>query len=453
MTTTLSARLRVGYASGGIATGAFGTVPGLLLLPYLTDSLGISALIAGLIVFLPKAWDVILNPITGRVSDRFAATHGTRRPFLIWGGSALAVAFALLFSGPHAPPWLAGGWVVVIFLVCATAYSVFQVPYVALPAELTSDYAERTRLLTWRVAILAVAILVSGATAPLIRNAIGGAAGYRVMAVFVAILILVGALGAYAGPRGIPASTATSPAGSLSSQLRRTLRVRDFRLLLITFVLQSLGIGAMLAGVDYVARIVLSSPGAASILFACFVGPALVVTPLWQRLAGRIGKKSGYLVSSLVLAAGVLGLIVAGHVPVIIVFVLTALTGVGYAGCQLFPLAMLPDTAAHDVRRTGANRVGVFTGVWTAGETLGLALGPAIYALVLTLGGYRSSTGGSVEQPPSAVLAITWGFSLVPALLILVSLLWIRGYALTREDVEADGRRPDQAGTRGPAAQ
>ena len=98
----LSARLRVGYASGGMATGAFGTVPGLLLLPYLTDSLGISALIAGLIVFLPNAWDVILNPITGRFSDHFAATHGTRRPFLLWGGIALAVA--ILVSGADRTP-------------------------------------------------------------------------------------------------------------------------------------------------------------------------------------------------------------------------------------------------------------------------------------------------------------------------------------------------------------
>src|SRR4051812_9591683 len=85
----------------------------------------------------------------------------------------------------------------------------------------------------------------SGATAPLIRNAIGGAAGYRVMAIFVAILIMIGALGAYLGTRGIPASTATSPVGSLSSQLRLTFQVRDFRLLLITFVVQALGIGAM----------------------------------------------------------------------------------------------------------------------------------------------------------------------------------------------------------------
>ena len=113
--TALSPRLRVGYASGGIATGAFGTVPGLLLLPYLTDSLCISALLAGLIVFLPKAWDVILNPITGRVSDRFATARGTRRPFLLWGGIGLAVGFVLLFSGPVAPPTLAGTWVVVAF--------------------------------------------------------------------------------------------------------------------------------------------------------------------------------------------------------------------------------------------------------------------------------------------------------------------------------------------------
>ena len=69
-TDTLSRGVRIGYGSGSVATGAFGTVPGLMLLPFLTDSLGIAALWAGLIVFLPKAWDVVLNPIAGRISDR-----------------------------------------------------------------------------------------------------------------------------------------------------------------------------------------------------------------------------------------------------------------------------------------------------------------------------------------------------------------------------------------------
>ncbi len=439
MPTALSPRLRLGYASGGVATGAFGTVPGLLLLPYLTDTLGVSPVVAGVIVFAPKAWDVVLNPVTGRLSDRYSSRHGTRAPFLLWGGAGLALGFALLFAGPQSPSGLAAGWVVATFLLCATAYSAFQVPYVALPAELTDDYTERTRLLTWRVAVLTLAILASGATAPLIRNAVGGAAGYRAMAVFVAVLILVGALTAYVSTRHLRPGAAPAPTGGLWVQLRVAAQVQDFRRLLLTFGVQALAIGAMLAGVDYVARHVLRSPGSAAVLFGCFVGPALLVTPGWQWLAARVGKLRGYQLSSLLLGAGAAGLVSAGRTPPVVTFVLTGLTGVGYAGCQLFPLAMLPDVAGQDARRTGQNRVGVFTGIWTAGETFGLALGPAVFAVVLALGGYLPSVGAAAEQPDRAVLAITLGFSVLPAALILLSLIALRGYALTKEDV--DGRR------------
>ena len=95
--------VRIGYGLGSVATGAFGTVPGLLLLPYLTDRLGIGAALAGVIVFAPKAWDVILNPIAGRISDRSRHPQGRRRPFLLRAGIALAVLFAALFAGPTAP--------------------------------------------------------------------------------------------------------------------------------------------------------------------------------------------------------------------------------------------------------------------------------------------------------------------------------------------------------------
>ena len=71
----LPAGVRVGLRLGSVATGAFGTVPGLLLLPYLTDTLGITAGVAGLVVFVPKAWDVLLNPVAGRISDRSSAAR------------------------------------------------------------------------------------------------------------------------------------------------------------------------------------------------------------------------------------------------------------------------------------------------------------------------------------------------------------------------------------------
>ena len=105
-------------------------------------------------------------------------------------------------------------------------------------------------------------------------------------------------------------------------------------------------------------------------------------------------------------------------------------TGVGYAGAQVFPMAMIPDVAAADAASSGENRIGVFTGVWTAGETLGLAIGPGLFALVLAAGGYVSSTDSSAAQPDSALDAIALGFSIVPAVLIAVSMLFLRHYDL-----------------------
>ncbi len=434
---TLPRSVRLGYGSGSVATGAFGTVPGLMLLPYLTDSLGIAALAAGFIVFLPKAWDVVLNPIAGRISDRTVDPRGPRRPWLLRAGLALAVAFALLFAAPTMGSQAAeAGWVLVCFLACATAYGFFQVPYVAMPAELTSSYDERTRLMTWRVAILAFTIMLAGATAPLIRDAVGGRAGYRVMGVAMAAIIAVGVVGAYVGTRSAPIGAVHAGPGTLRDQLRIVAGARDFRLLLTTFVVQALGTGCMLAGVDYLATDVLDRKGASTILFVCFVGPALLLTPVWSAVGARIGKKRGYLASSVVLAVGAVLSVLARSAPFGLVIAAVALVGVGYAGAQVFPLAMLPDAAAVDARRTGSSRVGVYTGVWTAGETLGLALGPGLFALVLALGGYRSSTDGDVAQPDSALTAITLGFSVLPALLVVLSLVWLTRYSLGSDQVD-----------------
>ena len=63
---------------------------------------------------------------------------------------------------------------------------------------------------------------------------------------------------------------------------------------------------------------------------------------------------------------------------------------------------------------------------------------------MLALGGYGRSTAGDVAQPDSALTAIALGFSLLPALLILVSLVWLPRYSLDAEEVGpmTDAARP-----------
>ncbi|MEV6634108.1 MFS transporter [Actinoplanes sp. NPDC051470] len=422
----LTTRTRAGYALGSLVTGAFGTVPGLLLLPYLTDTLGVTAGLAGLLVLLPKAWDVLFNPIAGRVSDR----RGDRRPFLLGAGLLLAVLFALIFAGPFGAGPAAGPYVAVAFLVAATAYAFFQVPYVAMPAELTDGYAERTRLMTWRVAVLALAILISGALAPLVVEQTGGGlTGHRWSGVFVGALIVVGTLGVFWGTRTARSRAPEQTEPSLRTQLRIAAASGPFRALLLCFVIQSAGVATMLAGVQYFADHIVARDSAATFLFAAFVGPALLVMPLWSRAGARLGKRRSLIAASLLYALGTLLLIPASAGPPLAIYLVVALVGIGYAGQQVFAMAMLPDCIAAETTRTGKRQAGVFTGVWTAGETFGLALGPGLYAAVLQLFGYvSSSTGEAATQTGTARLGVLLGFTVLPALFVATAVLLLRRY-------------------------
>jgi GPH family glycoside/pentoside/hexuronide:cation symporter len=121
------------------------------------------------------------------------------------------------------------------------------------------------------------------------------------------------------------------------------------------------------------------------------------------------------------------------------VYLPVAVAGAAYAGMQSLPMAMLPDVISHDARAHGPGRAGSFGGVWTAGETAGMALGATVLTIVLALTGYLESTGSeSVTQSPTAVAGIALSFSVLPALLVAASLLALRRYPLRRGDIEAD---------------
>jgi len=419
----------VGYALGSLGTGGFGVVPGLLLAYYLTDTLAVAAGLAGVVVLVPKLWDVLIAPVIGRMTDRTLTARGDRRPWLLAGAAALPVLFALTFltpAGLHGDG--AAVWVGVFFLLAATGYGVFQVPYVTMPTELTADPAERTTITAWRIAMLTVGILLFGVAAPALVSAGGeGRGGYALMGIVLGCGIAFGMLGAWRGTRGIRTVRMGEVTGSIRSQLRAAAGNRPFVMLVAAFVLQAVASGAMLAAAPYFARYHLGDEGLTSVLFACLVAPALVTMPLWHRVAGALGKRSGYLLATVVFAAGALGLTGGGALPAVGVYVLVAVVGVGYAGTQMLPLAMLPDTLAADARDTGSSRAGIFTGVWTAGETVGLALGPfVVVSVVLGLSGYVSASADeAVAQPDAALHAITWSMSLVPAAFALLSIVFV----------------------------
>jgi len=445
----------VRYAVGSVGTGGFGTLPGLVLLIYMTNTLGVNPAFAGAAFTVSKIWDVVIDPWIGARSDRSLARTGSRRRFMVLGAVLLPVFFVLTFAVPPGlPEALSAAWVLGGFLLAATAFSLFQVPYIALPAELVDSYDQRTRLLSSRVIVLTLAILAFGGIAPeLIKLGADDYQGYLIMAAAAGVVFLVAFLitstveksaqvgAAPVAPGSAPFEGLEAPKTGLLMHFRRGWSAvrssQPYRALLVTFVVQALAIGLMLAGVAYVAFDVLHL-GGTIFLFLSLIAPAILVTPLWALVARRIGKERAFGIATVMFALAAASLVLLYWFPGDWVFAPVALAGSAYAGLQSLPLAMLPDTVAFDAQTSGPGRAGTFSGVWTAGETAGLAFGGTILSIVLSVTGFIATTAEeTVVQPDSAILGIVLAFSVIPAALMFLSLIPLARYPLRKADIDA----------------
>ncbi|MEU9508705.1 MFS transporter [Micromonospora sp. NPDC048170] len=431
VTTTLPRGPLLGFAAGSLGMGVWVTVPGLLLLYFLTDVLAVTPWLAGLALLLPKVADVLLHPWVGHRCDVEQSRRGDRRRLLLLG-CALPLAFVTLFAVPGgltgAP---AAAWVAVAFVAGNLLFAAYQVPYLATPADLWIGYHERTRLMAFRMVVLTLGILASGLLAPLLAGGDDATrGGYQRMGVLLAVgmlaAMLVGVVGI--GRLRRAAAAASAPHGGGWRGLAEALRDRQFRWLVAAYLAMSTTTHLVLAGVPYYAQYELGRRGLTTVLVAAFVAPALLVTPAWLAVAGRFGKQRALLGAQGAFAAGSLVLAVGRPAGLAVLVAAVVVLGVAFAGMQLLPFSMVPD-----VIRAGSGAAGTYTGVWTATEATGAALGPWAYSLCLAAGGFVASTAGdSVTQPDGALTAIRWGFGLLPAAAMLVAVLLQRRYTLDR---------------------
>ena len=117
------------FSAGSIGMGVWVTVPGLLLLYFLTDILGVSPLVAGFTLLIPKIADVLLHPFVGHLSDGQRVRRGHRLVLMIVA-CGLPLAFAALFVVPDklvGTP--AAWWVAVAFVLGNLLFASYQVPY------------------------------------------------------------------------------------------------------------------------------------------------------------------------------------------------------------------------------------------------------------------------------------------------------------------------------------
>lgn len=428
--TTAEPRTRAGagdlvaYGAGSLGMGVWVTVPGLLLLYFLTNTLDVPPLLAGLTLLVPKVIDAVVHPLLGTASDRMARRHGHRRGMLRIG-LLLAVAMVAMFS---VPAGLSGAsaalWVGAFYVLGNVLFACFQVPYLTTPSDLRIGYHERTRVFMVRMLLLTVGLLAAGVAAPALTSD-HERGSYATMALILSGFMVVTGLVAIVGIRRLTQTCGFRVPDAAGHSTRADVvlawRDRDFRMLLLSYLFTGTTTHLVLAAVPFYAAYVLDDGGLTAVLMGAFLGPAVVTAPLWLAVSRRIGKQRGLVIAQVMFVLGALALLGADRAGRAVTVAVVVLLGISFAGLQLLAFSMVPDAVAAAEER-GASRAGAYTGVWTATEAVGTAVGPYVYSAVLAIGGFVSTSDGeTVDQTARALDAVLLGFGGMPVLLMLVA--------------------------------
>lgn len=439
---TLPLGVCMGWGVGSLGMAVMFGLISTFALSFMTNYLAISAGLAGLLIALSKIYDGFTDPLMGVISDKTNTRIGRRRPYLLVGAFLLAISMVLMFNVPDFAT--SGGsalYITLILLLYATAYTVFNVPYLAMPAEMTEGYHERAYLMSFRVYGIAGAGYVGYFAGPVIIDMFGGGrAGFEGMAWIMALAVLVSSLLCFHFTKDAPFKT-RAPASSIGfkAQTRLIIQNRPFFWLMLAKLFGLLGQALSNPAKAFFFPLILgASLTSFGFYWFAFYTAMIVSQPIWLRFGRKYGKRNVFIAALLLtVIANLSWLLATPQEP----FVLTLLRGVvlGFFGgaTLLMGQAMLPDTMEYDIRRTGLRREGVYAGVYTTIEKFAFAFGPAITGMVLAGMGYVASSEGFVEQPDSAILAVYICAAGLPALTSILGAICLLGYDLTEEKLKA----------------
>ncbi len=142
---------RISFGIGSTAEAICLYSFGLLSMLYYNQVLGLNATLAGLAPTLALLFDAVSDPLIGSISDRFRSKKwGRRHPFMLLAPLPVSLCFFAIFNPPES---LSGFslflWFMGFAVALRTFMTLFHVPHLAMGGELSTNYLERSKIMSY----------------------------------------------------------------------------------------------------------------------------------------------------------------------------------------------------------------------------------------------------------------------------------------------------------------
>ena len=143
-------RTRMAFGVGSAAETLSLYPVGILSMLYYNQVLGLDVLLAGMVPTISILVDAVSDPLIGSLSDRWRSKRwGRRHPFMFIAPVPIALSFWCVFNPPDLHGATLFAWFLAWSIVLRTFMTVYHVPHLAMGAELSKDYIERTRIMSY----------------------------------------------------------------------------------------------------------------------------------------------------------------------------------------------------------------------------------------------------------------------------------------------------------------
>jgi len=305
-----------------------------------------------------------------------------------------------------------------------------------MPAEMTSNYHERTVIMSQRVFFSTMSVVSVSVLGPFVIEAFGGGvAGYKGMSWVLAFLVFIGMGTTFLLTKNV-AFTLRSERSDyrVRNQVKLILNNKPFCTFIAAKSMIFIGSASAQGTLLFMGQFVLGR--GEMILVGFGIGYTLGVMfslPIWTRLIAKVlGKRDAFRIASIGLGLTMLTWWMATPDESLVIFYSRFfLMGIFSAGGLVAGSAMLPDMMEYDRHRSGVNQEGLYAATFSLIEKIAYTAGPAMLGLLLSAGGFISVQKGQfVDQPDSAITAIRVAVSIIPAVLSIIGGLLIGFYDL-----------------------